>query len=154
MVRRGVDAGGGRGERDNKPSTGELPRKFHNKITKYTTTGYEKLHNQVLKSTSQGELVPQIQSKFTTKSQKPQPNIQMSLKILLNLFLGEAIPRPRSQGARRESFEGGLSFFWCFCFERKVFQSGGLQELCYLHFILIVIVAGGELWQLVPETCL
>ena len=66
MVRRGVDAGRGRGERDYKPSTGELPRKFHNKIIKYITTGYEKMHNQILKGTSPGELVPQIQSKFKT----------------------------------------------------------------------------------------
>ena len=72
------------------------------------------MQNQVLKSTNSGELVPQIQSKFTTKPQRRQPNMKMNLKILLNSYLGETIPGPRSKGARRESFEGSLSFFWCF----------------------------------------
>ena len=83
--------------------------------------------NQILKGTSQGELVPQIQSKFTTKPQRRQPNMKMNLKILLNSYLGETIPGPRSKGARRESFEGGLSFFWCFflfLFDKEVIQSG------------------------------
>ena len=86
------------------------------KITKYTTTGYEKMHNQILKGTSPGELESQLQSKFTTELQKTQPNMKRNLKILLNCYLGEAIPRPRSKGARRESFEGGWSFFCCFFF--------------------------------------
>ena len=72
------------------------------------------MHNQVLKSTSTGELVPQIQSKFTTNPQKTQSNMKRNLKIQLNSYLGETILGPRSKGARRESFEGGLSFFWCF----------------------------------------
>ena len=53
--------------------------------------------------------------------------MKMNLKILLNSYLGETIPGPRSKGARRESFEGGLSFFWCFflfLFDKKVIQSG------------------------------
>ena len=85
------------------------------------------MHNQILKGTSPGELESQLQSKFTTELQKTQPNIKMNLKKLLNYYLGEAIPGPRSKGARRESLEGGLSFFCClflFLSDTKIIQSG------------------------------
>ena len=84
MVRRGVDAGWGRGERDYKPSTGELPRKFHNKITKYTTTGYEKMRNQILKGTSPGELDAQTQEQI--HNQIPKATAKCETNTIKFLF--------------------------------------------------------------------